>query len=122
MAAEPPSGHDAVMEYDDGLIACSDVALVIRRNGALLRTKRVPYDRIRSVAQVELGAFSFGHWRIWGSTDLRHWFNFDWHRPQKQVGLVLDLGKATKPVITPDDPQHVVTVLRQHGVSVTVRP
>ena len=49
----------------------------------------------------------------------RYWFNFDRHRPRKQVGLVLDLGKRIKPVITPDDPQRVLAVLRQHGVDVT---
>src|SRR5207249_3885825 len=37
------------------------------------------------------------------STDLRHWFNLDCYRPNKRVGLVLDLGKGLVPVITPDD-------------------
>jgi hypothetical protein len=63
----------------------------------------------------------FGNWRLWGSTDLRHWFNLDRRRPRKHVGLVLDLGERTKPVITPDDPQRVIAVLRAHGVSVTAR-
>jgi hypothetical protein len=31
---------------------------------------------------------------------------------------VLDLGKPVEPVITPDDPQRVVAVLREHGVAV----
>ena len=106
------------MEYDDGLIACTDDGLVIRRYGTFLRPKRIPYAEIRSVRQVELGGFSYGKWRIWGSTDLRHWFNFDRHRPSKKVGLVLDVGKHTFPVITPDDPQLVVAVLRRHGVKV----
>ena len=44
-----------------------------------------------------------------------------WHRPTKHVGLVLDLGKPVEPVITPDDPQRVVAVLREHGVDVTER-
>jgi hypothetical protein len=109
------------MEYDDGLIACSDDGLVIRRSGLFLRPKNVPYAQIRTVAEVELSGFSFGKWRIWGSTDLRHWFNLDWHRPKKHVGLVLDLGKRTKPVITPDDPQRVVAVLCAHGVEVAER-
>jgi hypothetical protein len=109
------------MEYDDGLIACSDAGLVIRRYGAFLRPKKVAYADIRGVTQVGLSGLSFGRWRIWGSTDLRHWFNFDWHRPKKHVGLVLDLGKPVEPVITPDDPQRVVAVLREHGVDVTER-
>lgn len=106
------------MEYDDGLVGCSDAGLVIRRYSLFLRPKRVLYAQIRAVRQVELRGFAFGNWRIWGSTDLRHWFNFDWHRPSKHVGLVLDLGKGAIPVITPDDPQRVLAVLRQHGVNV----
>jgi hypothetical protein len=105
------------MRYDDGLIACSDDGLVIRRYGLFLRPKSIPYAQIRTVRQVALGAVR--RWRIWGTTDPRRWFNLDWHRPKKHVGLVLDLGKGTKPVITPDDPQQVLAILRQHGVSVT---
>jgi hypothetical protein len=109
------------MEYDDGLIACSDDRLVIRRYGVCLRPKTVPYTHIRGVKEVELRGFSFGNWRIWGTTDLRRWFNLDWHRPKKHVGLVLDLGKQAKPVITPDDPERVAAVLRSHELDVAVR-
>jgi hypothetical protein len=107
------------MEYDDGLIACSEDGLTIRRYGLFLGPKDVPYTEIREVEQVELRGFSFGKWRIWGSTDLRHWFNMDWRRPKKQAGLVLYLDDRMKPVITPDDPQRVVEVLRTHGIDVT---
>jgi hypothetical protein len=99
------------VEYDDGLIACSDDRLVIRRYGPLLRPKRVPYG--------ELGAIR--RWRLWGTTDPRRWFNLDWGRPHKRVALVVDAGKRVKPVITPDDPQRVVAVLRSHGVQVAER-
>jgi len=105
------------MEYDDGLLACSDEGLVIGKYDAFLRSKTIPFDQIRAVTQVGLGRVR--RWRIWGTTYPRYWFNFDRHRPRKQVGLVLDLGKRIKPVITRDDPQRVVAVLRQHGVDVT---
>jgi hypothetical protein len=107
------------MEYDDGLIACSDDGLVIRRYGLFQRPKSIPYAQIRSVTQVGLGAVR--RWRIWGTTDPRRWFNLDWGRPRKRLALVLDLGKRVKPVITPDDPQRVVGVLRSHGVDVAER-
>jgi hypothetical protein len=112
----PPAG-----EYDDGLIACSGQGLLIRRYDALLRPKRIPFAQIRTARQVGLDSMRFSRWRIWGSTDLRHWFNLDRHRPSKQVGFVLDLGKAMKPVITPDDPERLAAVLREHGVPVTER-
>jgi hypothetical protein len=61
-----------------------------------------------------------GKWRIWGSADLVRWYNRDWRRPRKDVALVLDLrGHALQPVITPDDSERVVEVLRSHGVQVT---
>lgn len=104
------------MEYDDGLIACGDDRLLIRRYGLLLRSKPIPYTQIRAVTKVGVGMI-FQRWRIWGSTDLRHWFNFDWGRRHKDVGLVLDLGERVKPVITPDDPERVVAILRHHGVA-----
>ena len=82
------------MEYDDGLIACADDGLVIRRYTLLLRPRRVPYG------------------------DLRHRWNFDGHRPSKEVALVLDVGKRVRPAITPDEPKRVVAVLRKHGVPI----
>jgi hypothetical protein len=108
----------AEMDYDDGSVAFSDDGLIIRRYDLLLRRKTVPYTEIRRARQVELRGFRFGNWRLWGSSDLRHWFNFDRRRPRKHVGLVLDLGQGMTPIITPDDPQRVIEVLRAHGVEV----
>jgi hypothetical protein len=75
------------MEYDDGLIACSDDGVIIRRYDVFLRPKHIPYDQIRKVTQVELRGFRFGNWRLWGSTDLRHWFNLDRRRPEETRGV-----------------------------------
>jgi len=108
-------------EYDDGLIACSDDAVIIRTYDLFLRPRTVPYAEIGRAEQVELRGFRFGNWRLWGSSDLRHWFNFDRHRPRKHVGLVLDVSEGMKPVITPRDPRRVTAVLRAHGVDVTER-
>jgi len=38
-----------VIEYDDGLVACTDPELVIRRYDMFLRPKRIRYGQIRSV-------------------------------------------------------------------------
>jgi hypothetical protein len=105
------------VDYDDGLIACSDDTLVIRRYGTLLRAKKIPYTQIRGVTQIGLG--SVRRWRLWGTTKPGLWFNLDWNRRHKSVALLVDIGKRVKPVITPDDPQRVIAVLRQHSVSVT---
>jgi hypothetical protein len=102
------------MEYDDGLIACSDDELVIRRYGLSLRPKRVPYAQIRAVEEIRLR--SLRRWRLPGTTDPRLWFNLDWGRRHKEQALVVDAGGRVKPVITPDDHERVVAVLREHGV------
>jgi hypothetical protein len=105
-----------VSDYDDGLIACTDTALLIRRYDAFQRPRRIPYGQIRSVKQVELSTAR--RWRIWGSGDFRHWWNWDSARPNKPVAFVLDVGKHWRPVITPDDPEQVAATLRTHGVAV----
>jgi hypothetical protein len=93
--------------YDDGSIACDDAGLVIRRYypwGA----KTVPYATVRSVRRLTLG---IRKWRIWGSGDFVHWWNFDPARPQKEMALDIDVGKRVRPTITPDDWQVVEAIL-----------
>jgi hypothetical protein len=107
------------MQYDDGLIACAADGLTIRRYGLFLRAKRIPYAQIRSVEEIGLG--SMRRWRLWGTTDPRRWFNLDLGRRHKQVAFIVDIGKPVTPVITPDDPQQFVAVLRSHGVQVEER-
>jgi hypothetical protein len=100
------------MEYDDGLVACADDALIIRRYYFPMATsKRVPYADIRSVQRCAVGKG-----RIWGSGDFIHWRNLDVRRPQKDTGLMIDTGHRVKPVITPDNPDEVIKVLSSHGV------
>jgi hypothetical protein len=44
-----------------------------------------------------------------------YWANLDTARPSKKEGLVLDLGKSVKPFITPDDVDHVESILRDRA-------
>jgi hypothetical protein len=77
-------------------------------------TKRIPYRSIRSLQRVELGAVR-GRWRIWGTGNPRYWASLDPGRPKKEFGLVLDLGRRVHPLITPDDPEHVESVIRERA-------
>jgi hypothetical protein len=102
--------------YDDGRVACTDQEIVIRHY-YLMGPKRIRYDQIRKVLEVPLG--TAGRWRIHGSGDFVHWFNFDPGRPHKTVALVLYLLDARiRPVITPDDPQQVAEEFAAHGVNI----
>jgi hypothetical protein len=103
--------------YDDGRIACDAQGLLIRHY-YLARAKRIRYSAIREVVETPLGAA--GRWRIHGSGDFSHWFNYDPRRPRKDTALVLTLDtQRIQPVITPDDPARVVAELTAHGVRVT---
>ncbi len=104
--------------YDDGRIACTDSALVIGFYYLWGGSKRIPYARIQSVERRRMMGALSGKGRIWGSGDFKHWFNLDAKRPHKDWALVIDDGKRILPVITPDDVDKVVAVLREHGVQV----
>jgi hypothetical protein len=102
--------------YDDGRVACTDEEIVIRHS-YLMGAKRIRYQAMREVRSVPLGRM--GKWRIHGSGDFVHWFNFDPRRPGKDTALVIYLDGRIRPVITPDDPVRVITELKAHGVNVT---
>jgi hypothetical protein len=98
--------------YDDGKIACDDAELIVRRYypwGA----KKVPYSSIRSVKRRPLRPIR-GRWRLWGSGDFKHWWNLDLRRPHKTVALEIELGRRAVPTITPNDPNAVERILKEH--------
>lgn len=111
-----PSSARNGLGYDDGLVAAVDNALVIRRYGALLQARSIPYSEIRSVRQIPLGRVR--RWRLWGTTIPGYWFNLDIRRPRKSVGFVVDAGRPVKPIITPDDPERLLAALRSHEITV----
>jgi hypothetical protein len=87
--------------YDDGRVACTEEALVIR-------TYYFPPHGKRN-----------GRYRIWGSGDFIHWYNYDPRRPRKSVALIVHVaGHRVRPVITPDNPDGVAAELAAHGVKV----
>ncbi len=102
--------------YDDGLIACQDVELVIRRYYFPFGlAKHVRYDRIRSARRFKLTALH-GKYRTWGSGNFTQWFNLDFGRHRKSEGIVLDLGGPMQPVVTPVDADRFLAALAAHGV------
>jgi hypothetical protein len=100
-------------EYEDRWITCTDDAIQVRGYYFPWGTKRIPFRSIRSVERAELTRLR-GKWRIWGTTSPRYWFNLDPARPKKAAGLILDVGGTVRPVITPDDPDAVEGLIREH--------
>ena len=100
--------------YKDRWIECTTDAVLIHGYYFPWGTKRIPYQSIREVRRVPLGALT-GRGRIWGSTTLRYWASLDPGRPAKKTALILDTGHAVLPFITPDDPDAVASVITEHS-------
>jgi hypothetical protein len=99
--------------YRDKGIVCGPDSVEIRHY-YLWGSKTVAYGSITGVQRVALSAFT-GRARIWGSANVGYWANLDTKRTSKKEGLILDLGKRIKPFITPDDIDHVESLLRERA-------
>jgi hypothetical protein len=106
------AGHHERVLYDDGRIACDGSGVIIGWY-YLWGNKKIPYSVIRGVNRRPLKRLR-GRWRLWGSGDLVHWYNLDTNRPNKTVELEIDTGRRVRPVITPDDPDAVATIIAEH--------
>src|SRR5579871_6240200 len=85
------------VSYDDGLIACDASGLVIKRYYPW-GPKRVPFASIKAVDELPLtGPNKIRRWRLWGSGDFVHWWNFDPRRIHKKMALVIDVGHRVRP-------------------------
>lgn len=100
-------------ECRDRWIRCEDEYIAIRGYYFPWGTKRISYDEIRGVRRVRLG-FTRGKARVWGTANPRYWASLDPRRAAKDTGLVLDLGRPVRPLITPDDPDAVEECIRAH--------
>jgi hypothetical protein len=100
--------------YQDRWIECTQEEVKIRGYYLRWATKRIPYSAIRSVEFVDLDALS-ARGPIGVTVNPRYRAHPDPDRPKKRVGLILDLGRFGHPFITPDDPEAVEAVIREHG-------
>ncbi len=97
--------------YDDGEILCDSEGILIRRYYPW-GSKRVSYSTVKGTRRLPIRIRT---WRLWGSGDLRHWWNFDPNRPEKDVALELDTGHWIHPTITPDDIDAVEALINEHS-------
>jgi hypothetical protein len=99
--------------YRDRWITCTEQGIRIRGYYFPWGTKTIPYARIRTVQRRPLGALT-GRGRIWGTANPSVWLSLDPGRPGKREGLLLDLDRIVRPLITPDDPAAVEELIRAH--------
>jgi hypothetical protein len=98
--------------YDDGLIQLDREAITLRRYHFPSGTSKViPLPAIRGYTAKPLGVFS-QRFRIWGSSDLRHWLPLDVRRPLRSMLVTLDVpGTYPRPAFTPADPDTFIAML-----------
>jgi hypothetical protein len=101
------------VEYEDSWIRCTAEAIEVRGYYFPWGTKHIPYESIRSIERVNLGALT-GRARIWGTANPKRWASLDPGRAGKTVGFDLHLRGPIEPLITPDDPNAFETAVRGH--------
>jgi hypothetical protein len=102
--------------YEDRHVTCEDDSLTIHNYYFPFRAdKRIPYAAIRGAIDRKMGPLT-GQWRIWGMGLGPYWFHLDTDRPRKDRAIALDLGGIIRPVVTPDDVDAVLAVLRERTV------
>jgi hypothetical protein len=87
--------------YRDKYISCTEDGIDVRWY-YLWGPKHIPYSHIVSARIVTLGPLT-GKYRIWGTSNPRYYASLDPGRPHKDKGVILDLGRSVKPLLTPDD-------------------
>jgi hypothetical protein len=97
--------------YHDGLITIKDGNLFIRSYYfPSLISRKIRLSKVQQVNEFPLTRLR-GQWRVWGSGDLRHWYNLDRRRSAKKRAFEIDVGGRVRPVVTPDDPDRFVAAL-----------
>jgi len=100
-------------DYSDRWIEVSANGLLIRWYYFPAGTKRIPFERIRSVSKVNMGALT-GRGRIWGTANPGLWAHLDPGRPRKQVAFIVSTGGSVSSFITPDDPAAFESAFASH--------
>ena len=104
-------------DYHDHWIDCDANGITIRGYyfpWGHTGERHIAWSELSAVRVVTTTAFR-GRARIWGTANPGIWASYDPGRMHKHVGLVLDLGARVKPFITPDDPEQVLTCIRQNS-------
>ena len=106
-------------DYADRWISCTSKGIEVRGYYFPWGSKHIAWGALKGVRRVTLGPLR-GKARIWGTGNFRYWASLDPKRPTKSTAFLLDVGKAVKPFITPDDPDGFAVSLAEHAPSISV--
>lgn len=77
------------------------------------RPKHIAYEDITDIKKFVMGSLT-GKNRIWGTGDFRHWSPLDKHRPNKDIAIILDVGRHVRPKFSPQEAEQVLDILSEH--------
>lgn len=104
------------MTYDDGAIALDEAGLTVRDYFLPGRPRHIPFAAIVDAELIPLGFWTGRHQLMGiGPFRPRSFFPWDRKRATRSSGVSLDLGKRLRVVITPDDPDRVLELIRTGG-------
>ena len=86
--------------YRDRWIECSPEGVSIRAYYFPWGTKRIAYDKIRSLRRVEMSPLK-GQMRVWGTSNPHYWASLDPKRRHKSIALDLGPGPLRAPLHHP---------------------
>ncbi len=114
---EDPMYEDPMYEdprYEDDVVILDKTGITVKHYYLPGRPRHTRYDDIDDVQQIDLG-FATGRHQLVGIGPLRPqlFFHWDRDRSKKSQGLSLDVGRALRLAITPDDPERVLALVRR---------
>lgn len=100
------------MTYEDTQIVLNDNNLEIKRYYFPIGTSKfIKFSDIKGIKEIDLNLLN-GRGRIWGMGFHPYWYNMDNNRFLKKKGILLNLGKNINPVITPDNYNLVIQLIK----------
>ncbi len=98
--------------YQDQHLICDEDSVTILHYYFPVGSKRIAYHSIRQVTDEPMDLWT-GTGRVWGMGFAPEWFHLDGDRHKKHRRIVINDGEWCKSVLTPDDHETVLSILRE---------
>lgn len=105
------TGTDSPL-YRDRIMSIDNEAITVDRYTLTGRPRRIPFEAIHRARPIRLRFLTGRHQLIGISPGRpRTYFHWDRYRGHKRVGIELDLGRAIRIGLTPEDPDTVLKLI-----------